>query len=144
MKKISGLMLTTAIVMFFTSACRKDENGVTITKVINIEINANNSYTFDVPHAGDADDLMQITKQASHFLKSQITPSSNGNVAFAYTPELNYVGTDEVLISNGEGAHGNGGKGGHGNCGGSGKHHDDTTIYDFKINIKGTTTRSGH
>ena len=85
---------------------------------------------------------MQISKQADHALASKMTPSSGGNAAFVYTPALNYVGTDEVIINNVEGSHGNGPQGGHGNCQG-GKHHDDTVIYDFKITINGTTGRLG-
>lgn len=141
MKKITGILTIAAFALMLTSSCKKDESGVTITKVINVELKVNESYSYEVPRAGDADDVMQMQKQASNFLTCKITPQANGNVVLDYTPALNYTGTDEIMISNQEGSHGNGGHGGHGNCSG-GKHHHDTTVYDFKITIKGINTRA--
>jgi len=139
MKKFNFLALASLIVLTLSYSCRKEHEGVTITKVINVSINANENYTYDIPHAGDADDVMQISKQAAHFLTSKLTTASGGNALFEYTPQLNYSGTDEVVVNNVEGGHS---QGGHGNCQGSGRHHDDTIVYDFKITINGTTNRS--
>ncbi|MCX6290142.1 MAG: hypothetical protein NT126_00065 [Bacteroidetes bacterium] len=143
MKKIIYSTLTLSVLLLFASSCRKENNGVIITKVIPVQLNVNQSYSYEVPRAGDDDDDMQITKQATHFLMSQVSASTGTNVLFEYTPALNFTGTDEVILNNAEGSHGHGGHGnGHGNCGGSKPHHDDTIIYDFQITVTGTTTRS--
>jgi hypothetical protein len=140
MKKITFLLFAAAVSLLFTSACRKEKNGITITKVINVVINANETYSTEIPHSGDADDAMQITVPAAHALVSKLTSASGGNSLFEYTPVVNYTGSDEVIVSNQEERHGNGG---HGNCGGGNHHHDDNVIYDFKITIQGTAHRSG-
>lgn len=130
MKKISVLLLF-ATIMFIAASCEKE--GATITKTVNVEINSNAAYSYTVPHAGDADDAMQITQQAMHSSVSKITPdASTGDALFEYVPATNFSGTDEVQVSNVEEHH----NGNHGNCGGH--RHDDTYIYVFKITVKNT------
>jgi len=138
MKKIIPLVLFIAS-LAFASSCRKENQDVTITQVIPVEIKMNESYSSNVSRAGDADDVMQIVQQAAHSSScalAEIPGSDQFN--FSYTPALNYVGTDVVRISNVEGAHH--GAGHQGNCGG-GRHQDNTTVYIYKITIKGSTTR---
>src|SRR5260221_14485224 len=125
MKKIVVLLLMASVAFVFTS-CRKE--GQTVTKIINVQLNENQSYSSQVP-SGDADDVMQITSQAKHAAVSKLTvdPSTGSNL-FQYTPVSNYAGADEVQISNTEGRHHGNGPTNGGQCGG-GHHHDDLTIY---------------
>ena len=137
MKKITSLFVVVSMIVLTVSSCKKDED-TTVTKTINVELSPNQSYSATVP-AGDADDVMQITSQAQHSSVSSITldPSTGSNV-FKYTPTLNYEGTDDVQITNAEGEHHGGGHSHGGMC--SGHHHNDNTVYDYRISIKGQNT----
>jgi len=140
MKKITILLLLIAPLALTISSCRKE--GKTVTKTINVQLNANESYSNRIP-PGDADDMMQITSQAQHYSVSNVSfDPASGNSMFQYTPALNYTGTDEVDITNAEGDHHGNGHAGGGNCGG-GHHHDDQTIYIYKINIGGQDNALG-
>ena len=131
MKKIN-LLLFAAVVFLAASSCKKEHQ--TITQTINVNLKLNASYSYTVPQAGDADDVMQITQQAMHSSVSKVTPDADGNVLFEYVPAKDFSGTDEVRISNVE-EHGGGH---HGNCDGGNHGHGDTNIYIFKINISST------
>ena len=134
MKKISELFLLASALVFVYSSCRRE--GVTITKTIEVKLKVNESYSYTVAHAGDADDVMQIIQQASHSSVCTITPdASSGDALFSYTPARDYTGTDQVRVSNVEEHHGGGH---HGNCGGGGHHHDDTYNYIFNFTIEST------
>src|SRR4051812_7741465 len=133
MKTFTSFAFILALAFAFSS-CKKE--GVTITKVINVDLAENESYKTAVPPAGDADDVMQITSQPQHSSACTVAPDAGtGSIMLQYTPSLNYIGTDEVQVSNTEGQHHGGGH--HGNC--SGHHHDNTTVYIYKINITGNT-----
>jgi hypothetical protein len=145
MKKIAALPVVIAFLVF-VSSCRKEENGVTITKVINVELKMNESFSFPVAHAGDNDDAMLITMQAMNASSCELSPlPGTEDMLFKYVPAINFTGTDVVQVSNEEGSHGgcgNGfaGPGGHGNNGKK-HHHDNSTVYIFKINITGSSTK---
>jgi hypothetical protein len=138
MKTITTLTLFALFILFSSGCCKEEmDSGNTTTKTVNVDMAANDTYTSAVPHAGDADDVMQITRQAAHFTSSQVNPSTNGNVVFEYKPAQNFTGTDEVQISNVEGSHGTNP---HGNCGGK-HHHDETTTTIFKITIRPSASK---
>ena len=133
MKKITVAIFTSCLIAFSFS-CKKEQDS-TITKTFNVSLAMGETYTIQVAQAGDEDDVLKITKQASHASVSEIAQISGlKDVIFTYTPASQYTGTDQVQISNSEGEHhGNGG--GHGNC--SGHHHDETTVYVYNITISG-------
>ncbi len=132
MKKFTGYFLACAL-LAFNFSCQKEEDA-TVTKTINVTLNVDQSYTAQVAHAGDEDDVMKITQQASHSSVSEVAAiSGSQDLTFHYTPASQYIGTDEVKISSDEGSHQGGG---HGNC--SGHHHGGTTVYDYKITIIGS------
>lgn len=129
MKKISTLLLTVFAIVLISS-CRKEGNDV--TKTINVALNAGDSYSYNISHAGDGDDVMEITAQASHASISEVkSANGNGDVVFQYTPASGYTGSDEVHVANVEEHNGNPHHAG-GSCGG---HHQGTTTYIFKITI---------
>jgi len=132
MKTITTLMMFAAFVLFNSGCCKEDmDDENTTTKTVNVDMNANDTYTYEVQHSGDADDVMKITKQAIHSSSSLVTPASNGNVVFQYKPAVDYTGSDEVQISNVENSNSSGS---HGNCGHK-HHHDNTVTTVFKINV---------
>jgi hypothetical protein len=136
MKKIAGLFFIAAAISFTTQSCKKDDNGPTVTHTVAVSLRANESYSYQVPKAGDADDVMQITKQAGHSLISKVSPVVNSeNTLFEYTPALGFTGSDEVQVTNVENHSGQQGAPHHGNCSGGKGHHEGTTTYIFKINV---------
>ncbi len=139
MKNINALLFSMLVIIATTVSCRKEHEEEAVTKVIDITIQANEAYTYLMPPSGDADDLMEITQQAKHFALSQITPDAQRNTLFEYTPELNYMGTDEVHVNTVEGQHTGDHHNHHnngssfGNC--TGHHEDVETNYIFKITV---------
>jgi hypothetical protein len=133
MKKIAGLFIVLAA-LTIAQSCRKEDQGPTVSHQINVSLKANESYSFQIPHAGDADDVMQIKKQAIHSSNSQVSPVANStNTLFEYTPAVDFTGSDEVVVASVEGTNGHHGHH-NGQCNGN-KNHEGTTIYDFKITI---------
>ncbi len=141
MKKTTGFLMLAALFTFVISSCKKEQEGKTITQTINITLNANNSYSYQIPHAGDADDVMHIIKQSVNYKVSQVASVAGSDYAlFEYTPGLNFTGSDEVQVSNEENHQGDANGQMHGNCNGGGNHHHgDTYIYIFKITVSGNT-----
>ena len=143
MKKIIAFLMLAALFTFVISSCKKEQEGKTITQTINITLNANNSYSFQIPHAGDADDVMHIIKQSVNYKVSRVSSVAGSDYAlFEYTPGLNFTGSDEVQVSNEENHQGNANGQMHGNCNGGGNHHGDTYIYIFKITVTGKTNNT--
>ena len=137
MKKFSAFSMVALTLLFTATSCKKEP--VSVTKTINVELKSNDTYSYTIPHAGDADDMMQIVQQAVNYSVSKITADASGNTLFEYVPAKDFSGTDEVRISNVEEHHDSyHGGGNHGNCNG-GKHgHDDSYTYIFRINISKT------
>jgi hypothetical protein len=133
MRKVYLVSAGFAMLSFLLSSCEKEE--AVVTKTINVELEANSTFSYTIPKAGDEDDVMQITQQGSHFLKSEVIESGPSAYKFSYTPALNFEGSDEVKVSTEEDR--KSGNGHHGMCSGKGK--DDETVYDFKITIRGST-----
>ena len=135
MKRIIHLTLMAVIAAFVLVACHKDRPEV--TKVINVTLTANQTYSYTMAPGGDADDQLQITQQAVNYLSSTLSaPDAKGDATLQYVPAKDYTGTDEIHVSTVEDHQGNGGhpqgNSSHGNC--SGHHHGGTT-YIFKIII---------
>ena len=133
MKTITSFSLVVALLALNVS-CKKEQDNI-ITKTINVTLTPGQSYTTTVNQAGDEDDVLKMTQQASHAEVSEITPiTGSKDVTFNYTPASQYTGNDQVQISTAEGDH-QGKWRNHGKC--SGKHHDETTVYVYNFAISG-------
>lgn len=139
MKNYLSLFLLVGFASIISTSCHKENSEV--VKTINVTLAPNETYTYSIPAAGDADDKFEISKQASHYLTSTLAVDASNAGTFTYTPTENYEGTDEVQVKNIE-HHQQGGltppphRGG-GNC--QGKHHEEDEItYIFKITILST------
>lgn len=138
MKNLALLLVTVALFSFTFTACKKENK--TVNKVIEVTLEPNQAYSYTIPKLGDADDVTEITTAATHAITSTLTPvGSSGENVFNYSPTLDYIGTDVVVVSANEtstnthscntGNHGNKQCGGH--------HHDcGNDTYTFNINIK--------
>ncbi len=79
-------------------ACRKEEQEVTVTtQEINMSLKQNEAYTFALP-TGKCN--YKITTDAAQASVSLISKDANGNNIYSYTPKLNYIGSDNVSLSN--------------------------------------------
>ncbi len=133
MKKLLLIPIAFALIFIMMSSCKKERPGT--NKVVEVTLAPNQVYTYQIPGLGDRDDVVQITKAASHALVSKISTTINSPaITFDYTPALNYSGTDEVVITAVEPAKQGGGKGG--KCG---HHQNNDDQYTFRITIKGGT-----
>ncbi len=135
-----------ALFTFAIFSCKKEKDGKTITQTINVTLNINKSYSYQITNKGDADDEMQITNQASNYKVSQLTNvAGSDNVLFEYTPAPNFTGSDEVQVSNAENHQCNSNGQMRGNCGGGGGGNHpphDCYIYIFKITVIGSATNT--
>ena len=131
MKKFTASAAIIALIAFNFS-CKKEQDS-TITKTFDVTLSPGQTYTTQVG-GGDEDDMLKITQQAKHADVSELTANSGSrDMTFTYTPASQYIGSDQVQITNSEGEHH--GHGGHGNCGGH--HHDESTVYVYNITITG-------
>jgi hypothetical protein len=141
----NNLFITAIIAcFFFVTACKKEHQTIVNSKVINVDLKQNESYSYSIPPSGDDDDAMEISQQAQHAITSKITTDGARNTLIQYTPALNFTGSDEIHINTIEGEHKDGNNGEHhdGNC----KSHENETEtnYIFKINIASISTSKTH
>ena len=144
MKKMTLLLATASFAVIGMQSCKKEENDhkSPISETINVQLKANEAYTFTLPK-NKRDDEYEITTHPSHSIISEVGRDASGSRIYQYTPSLNYVGTDQVVVANpqeGEQDHdGNGPKpkhhhllppphGHHGGCDGGEEDHYIVTI----------------
>lgn len=142
MKKTIRLFCIFIATMLSVVGCRKeDRNEVNTLKVIEVTLEQNEPYSYRVPKSESADPY-QLSKQASHFLRSDLTSDfDSGTLIYQYTPSKNYIGNDEVtLTSIEENQHGHHQKKGLGFGGGC---HEDESGTTHSINIRFTIKNSG-
>lgn len=115
------LLLVTGITMILFASCMKDHHRRTENKsvILNVTLNAGETYQLDLNQYGDADDLAAIGQQATSYLTSAISRNVNGHFIYSYartgSPKTGGNGTDQVVLKITEPD---------GRC----RHHDETTI----------------
>ena len=142
MKNSFALLLVVSAGLTFLSSCRKEDQGSKmLTTEVMVTLEKNQPYVYTLPENTSEEGFM-ISKQASHFEKSELSTSLN-QFYYSYTPARDYTGNDEVIITlAGEEHHDK--KGHHFAGGGGGCHQDDETgqtiIIHFNIVDPGTNT----
>ncbi len=68
MKNQIFLTLSVLFCMFLISSCEKEDPEVNV--IVNVTLESNQAYTYQITKLGDKDDQIQITKEASHALIS--------------------------------------------------------------------------
>ena len=102
-RKFSLLIIGAASILMLSS-CRKDGHGRSENKsvILNVSVNAGETYHLDLRQYGDADDLATITKQATSFLTSEISRNATGNYTYSFSktgsPKTGGNGTDQVVL----------------------------------------------
>lgn len=92
------LILISAATLAFTS-CKKSETLLKPTYTN--ELVANQTYVFTLPT--NTNDAFEITTNPAHASINLLGQDANGANIYTYTPVLNYVGADQVVISTVEG-----------------------------------------
>jgi hypothetical protein len=146
MKKLILASVTVVALCASLQSCKKyeEQEGKTTYQIIDIVLDANKSYQYSF---GTLDTKSTITKQSQAFLVSELDKVNNA-VLFNYTPQTNFIGTDEVQVTIGEDEKEHHGKKGgphpknplnmfkHKNHHGCDKDDDDyKTVYTFKFTI---------
>lgn len=146
MKNLTLLFTIALTISLFTSSCKKEDDKQN-NQVINVTINENANYTYTVPSTSQGGNY-SISQQASHYLASTIANvSGTTSMTYNYTPALNYVGSDVVVLSSSDSHHGGGCQHNQGgNCnhqGGHCDHHDsdDNSTITININVVSSTTK---
>ena len=102
------MLAIASIAIFGVSSCKKERVEVEpITQTIEVTLKMNESYTFTLPK-NTYDDAFGIATQAAHYAVSALGNDVAGNEVYRYQPAKDYKGTDTVVLSNPEEAHGNG------------------------------------
>ncbi|MEO5571633.1 MAG: hypothetical protein ABIT08_11855 [Bacteroidia bacterium] len=148
MKNKSVFLPALIAVFFFIASCKKEQdhhdNETVTSKVIDVTLNQNQSYSYTMQSNGDADNVMEISQQAQHALTCKISADGSRNTLFEYTPALDYTGSDEIQVNTIEDKQKDGNHGGnHGNCQG-GHENDSETNYIFKITIVSSAASEVH
>lgn len=147
MKKVLFGLVAFISLSLVLSSCKKHEEheGTVNYQTIEIVLDMNKSYQYSFG-AIDPKDQAVITKQSNAFLVSEVDKSGE-TILFNYTPNTNFVGTDEVQVTIGEEEHEHHHKQGphhpnplkflkHKKHHGCEKHDDDDkTVYIFKFTV---------
>ncbi|HET6992161.1 MAG TPA: hypothetical protein VFJ43_12590 [Bacteroidia bacterium] len=102
MKNLFFVLTIASAAIVGMQSCKKEQQDLqkpAITQTENVQLRANESYTF-VLIKNKRDDEYRFTTQAQHYSISTLGVDANGNRVYQYTPALNYVGTDQVVVSN--------------------------------------------
>ena len=90
-------------------SCEKNsptEESGTTNQIITQTISKNQSYQYDLGNFGDEEGV-SITKQANHFSQSELVRDINtAKIIYNYTPNIDFIGTDEVVIKSEKGSNG--------------------------------------
>lgn len=123
MKKLNVLFLALGFA-FMLNSCSKSEEiqNVALAQTIN----QNQSYTFELPVT---DDPYKVTTEAKNASISLIGIGTNGNPVYNYTPNLDFVGTDQIVLTTEDHKEKSGKRGHHGK---KGSHYD-----NYNVNGKG-------
>jgi 5'-3' exonuclease len=147
MKKMTLVLAAASLFLTGMQSCKKEENRKPpIKENINVDLAANQSYTFSLPK-NKRDDAYEISSQPAHFAINEVGKDATGNRIYKYTPSLNYHGTDQVVIANVEEDEHQGGGNcnsnpppshghGHGDCNGGDEDHYIITLH---FNIQNTS-----
>ncbi len=103
MKKITTIIALMSTVLFLAPSCKKcdrDQNNQVVTQTVNATIDENTNYTFSLP-ASNNSSVFQITSQAANYSASQLnTAAASGAVTYVYTPSKDFVGVNQIILSN--------------------------------------------
>ena len=104
MKKTILLLVSASALSVGMTSCKKGEKEPqepkpAIEQNFDAKLSANQTYTFALPK-NLRDDHYEIISEAQHFSLSELSENANGDRIYTYKPAADYVGTDQVILSN--------------------------------------------
>jgi hypothetical protein len=100
MKKLGLILSVAGMVTFALTSCNRDHNEEpAIEQTLKVQLAQNEAYTFVLPE-NLRKDAYEFTTQALHYSISTLSKNSSGEQIYQYTPALDYVGTDQVVVTN--------------------------------------------
>lgn len=100
------LYITVALCLQAAVSCKKDNDSAPVTKTIEVQLDPNESYQYDLGTFGDEEGV-EINRQATRYaISSTDRKLSSGQVVYTYQPSLNFTGTDEVELKSSRGSDG--------------------------------------
>lgn len=93
MKKLNVLFLALGLV-FLLNSCSKTEEYQNVALAQTID--QNQSFTFELPIT---DDPYKVTTEAKNASISLIGVSATGNPIYTYTPSIDFVGADQIVLT---------------------------------------------
>ena len=99
MKKLFSVFTMLFSLSFLAQSCQKTvENDNNNKETTTPTIKKNQSFQYEFGLIG-LEDRLSISEQAKHFEISSLKRDNKGKMIYNYTPNLNYVGTDDVEIT---------------------------------------------
>jgi hypothetical protein len=97
--KLNFVLLTLLFALLVsTQGCKKDDSNNSV-ETISVSIQTNQIYQYDLGTFG-IEEGTSIIQQAAHFQVSKTERQTDtGNILYTYTPQLDYEGTDQVVIN---------------------------------------------
>ena len=106
MKQLITCLTLILCALTITPSCKKDNSSINNSQTINVTIQANEDYQYDLGLFGDEEGAT-INCQATHFNTSIIERDlSIDKVTYKYKPSPGYIGTDEVELKSERGSDG--------------------------------------
>jgi hypothetical protein len=96
MKKSGFVFAITGALFVVLTSCNKPEPTL-VEKSFTVNLNENQEYSFKLPESM-RHDAYSFTTQASHYNISMIDQNSTEQI-YHYLPELDYQGTDQVILT---------------------------------------------
>lgn len=100
MKKTIVMLVTASAMFVGMTSCKKERmQKDAIKETINVNLKTDENYTFTLPK-NLRDDPYEITTQAKHASISEVGVNASGERVYNYKPTSDYVGSDQVIVSN--------------------------------------------
>jgi hypothetical protein len=98
-KLIFAVSVGAMLSMSLNSCSKRPMPEPAIKQTIDVQLSANQTYTFLLP-MNIRDDAYEFTTQALHHELSILDVNAEGQRIYQYTPAKDYVGLDQVVVSN--------------------------------------------
>lgn len=101
MKKLIVALSLVTFITLSLSSCNKGDSTPLIQQKYTVQLAENEDYVFVLPESIRHDEY-KFTTQASHYSISILGKNSKGDQIYQYTPMVNYMGVDRVVVNNGK------------------------------------------
>ena len=130
MKRLYFVFASLLCISIFQSCSKESPNtliAIPASNAMNVTIAPNQPYELNLNSSG----IVSVSRQASHFKISETSfDSKTGFVVYKYIPATDYIGEDEVILSNTKAADAS-----NSGCPGNHSNNNDNTTYNTSYTI---------